>query len=204
MSKSVFYKCFIIVAVIFIFYSCAQNDKKNSNNNVSSEESEINMQEYLLKGKSIAIATKELLGKQLINAINAKGTDKALEFCNIKAIPLTDSMSVHLGAKIKRVSDKYRNPDNAANEMELEYIKQAQSEITQHGNAKPRIFEDHGKVIGYYPIVTNALCLQCHGNLETDINEATRTAINIKYPQDKATAYSINELRGIWVIEMEK
>lgn len=212
MNKLSYYSLLIALALIFIISSCLQIDKKKSNKDPNStvqkvefsEGSDMDTQEYLEKGKKIALATKEILAKNLVSAINTMGTDKALEFCNIEAIPLTDSMSVKLDAKIKRVSDKYRNPENAANEMELEYMKQAKSEIEKNGTAKPMIFEDGGKVIGYYPIVTNALCLQCHGHLETDIDEATRTAINNKYPQDKAIAYSLNELRGIWVIEMEK
>jgi len=59
-------------------------------------------------------------------------------------------------------------------------------------------------VIGYYPIVTNKMCMQCHGNPEMDIDTKTFEIIKKRYPDDKAIGYTINELRGIWVIEMEK
>lgn len=206
------YKLLITVLVIFIISSCAQNDKKKSNHKTNAEVSnvdipdtlDIDTQVYLTKGKSIAIATKDVLGKQLINAINTRGTDKALEFCNIKAIPLTDSMSIELNARVKRVTDKYRNPENAANEMELAYMKLAKQEIEKNGSATPKVFELDNHIIGYYPIVTNALCLQCHGNIDTDIKEATKLALQKNYPNDLATGYTVNELRGLWVIEMSK
>lgn len=154
------------------------------------------------KGLNIALATKAVLGKNLLNAIKTKGTDQALSFCNERAIPLTDSMAVELDAKIKRVSDKNRNPNNAANESELAYIQQAKSEIAADGKASPQIQEIDNKTIGYYPIMTNDMCLQCHGKPTENIDEKTLEVIQSKYPKDKAIGYSRNELRGIWVIEM--
>jgi hypothetical protein len=47
------------------------------------------------------------------------------------------------------------------------------------------------------------MCLQCHDNPETDIVPEVSTKINELYPEDKATGYASNELRGIWVIEMD-
>ena len=159
---------------------------------------------YLKKGKEIALGTKAVLGKNLLTAIKTKGTDKALAFCNEKAIHLTDSMSVELNAKVKRVSDKNRNPNNLANADELAYINEAKSALKTNGKAKPKIQEVGDKVIGYYPIVTNKMCMQCHGNPEMDIDTKTFEIIKKRYPDDKAIGYTINELRGIWVIEMEK
>lgn len=161
-------------------------------------------EDYLKEGMNIALATKAVLGKNLLNAIQTKGTDKALDFCNEKAVLLTDSMANELGASIKRVSDNNRNPNNLANEQELEYIINAKAEIAENGKAVPKVFEKDGKMVGYYPITTNAMCLQCHGKIETDINEKTLAAINKHYPEDKATGYSSDQLRGIWVIEMTK
>lgn len=161
-------------------------------------------QDYLKKGKEVALATKAVLGKNLLNAINTKGTDKALDFCNIKAIPLTDSMAVHLNAKIKRVSDNNRNPNNWANKKELEYINTAKAEIANNGKAKPKVQKIDNQIVGYYPIMTNNMCLQCHGNPKKDIDLKTFKMIKEKYPEDKAVGYSINQLRGIWVIQMDE
>jgi hypothetical protein len=48
-------------------------------------------------------------------------------------------------------------------------------------------------------IVSQPLCLQCHGS-ESDIAAETREAILAIYPDDKATGYRLNDLRGIWRI----
>ncbi|MBT8190256.1 MAG: DUF3365 domain-containing protein, partial [Bacteroidia bacterium] len=118
--------------------------------------------------------------------------------------PLTDSMSMRLNAKIKRVSDKNRNPENAANVEELAYIKQAKLDISENGNASPQTIEKESMIVGYYPIMTNQMCLQCHGNPGENIDEETLARIDNLYPADVARGYGPNELRGIWVVEMKK
>lgn len=55
-----------------------------------------------------------------MTAIQQKGTIAALDFCNVQAIPLTNSMSTHYNAVIKRVSDRNRNPN--INQTQRNYI----------------------------------------------------------------------------------
>lgn len=159
---------------------------------------------YLQRGKEYAMATKAVLGKNLLSAINSKGTEDALSFCNERAIPLTDSMQTSLGVNIKRASDNNRNPDNAATLDELEYILQSKKMLDNGQELKPQIHEKGNKMVGYYPILSNQMCLQCHGKPNDDIQLKTIKKIDKLYPNDKAKGYGVNELRGIWVIEMPK
>lgn len=171
----------------------------------TAQESEIDgdFVNYLQKGMDIAVATKAVLGKNLLSAIKTKGTAEALSFCNERAVVLTDSMSLEHNTRVKRVSDKNRNAINAANEMELAYIKHAHDVLASGGNIEPHVQELEGKMIIYYPILTNAMCLQCHGKPEEDIKPSTLSKLHMLYPQDKGVGYEENELRGIWVVEME-
>lgn len=155
-------------------------------------------------GQEIALKTKGVLGKNLLEALNAKGTENALSFCSTRAIPLTDSMAIALHARIKRVSDKNRNPENKANEAELAYIESTKMAIARGDKPKPQLTTLDEVQIGYYPIMTNKMCLQCHGQVEADISSSTLSKINSLYPDDLATGYSSDELRGIWVVEMDK
>lgn len=158
----------------------------------------------LEQGRNIALQTKAALGKNLMNAISTRGTEGALEFCSEKAFLLTDSMSKILGAKIRRVSDKNRSPLNAASGEELNYIKDAKASLIKGEPVKPGMQVKEGKHLGYYPIITEAMCLQCHGKPGSDISANTMAKLRQLYPNDKATGYGINELRGIWVVEMKK
>lgn len=159
---------------------------------------------YLENGKSLAMQTKASLGKNLALAINERDSDGAVEFCNTQAIPITDSMSVVLGAKIKRVSDKPRNSNNQANEAELAYINNWNAAKAKGEEHFPLLTELDGKMVGYYPIVTNQMCLQCHGTPEKEVNAKTLSKIKKLYPADKALGYSEEEIRGIFVVEMNK
>ncbi len=188
----------IIIGFTFLMFSC------NSAEKPTPEQSDYKAKMTLIeKGKQIALKTKAALGKNLVSAISTKGTEGALSFCSTQAIPITDSMSNELGVFIKRVSDKNRNPNNFANKSELEYIEKAKLALANGDELKPSLLSFNNKNIGYYPILTNALCLQCHGDTKTEITNSTLTKLNKLYPADKATGYRTNELRGIWVIEMK-
>ncbi len=148
-----------------------------------------------------ALGTKAVLGKNLMGAIQSKGTMHAMEFCNVQAMPLIDSMSTHFNAKIKRVSDKNRNPNNKANAEELQYIEKFKTDLVNKRESKPVVIEKGNMVQFYYPIPTNTMCLQCHG---TQIKPEVSKQILKLYPNDLAVGYSENEIRGIWSITFEK
>ncbi len=152
-------------------------------------------------GLDYALSTKKILGKNLMGAIQKKGTLHALEFCNTRAITLTDSMSTKHNATIKRVSDKNRNPNNKANIEELKYISQFKEQLAAKKEMKPIVLEKGHQVQFYYPIETNTMCLQCHGK---QIKPDVQKQILKLYPKDLAVGYSENEIRGIWSITFNK
>lgn len=155
-------------------------------------------------GRDIANKTKAELGKNLMAAVKNEGVVYAIDFCNTRALPLTDSMAVFLSAGVKRVSDKPRNPANTANKDELAYIAALKSAKTKGETLAPKVTERGGKMVGYYAIETNQMCLKCHGTPNKTIEPAAMKAILSKYPKDQATGYTDNEIRGIFVVEMEK
>jgi Protein of unknown function (DUF3365) len=160
--------------------------------------------DYAAEGKTIATETQAVLAKKLIAALKAGGPEYALQFCNLQAYPLTDSMAKIFNSSIKRVTDKTRNPGNQANEIELAYIEKLKTQMAKGEMPGSKMEELNGKMVGYYPIVTNKMCMQCHGKKEVDIMPATLKKLHQLYPADKATGYGENELRGLWVVEMNK
>ncbi|MFD0933551.1 DUF3365 domain-containing protein [Psychroflexus salinarum] len=161
-------------------------------------------QTYADIGMSYAKSTKATLGKNLMGAIQKEGVLHALSFCNVQAMPLTDSMSTKHNATIKRVSDKYRNPKNEANEEELKYISLYKQILENGEEPEPIVVEENEKVNFYYPIVTNDMCLKCHGTPDKEIQSETYERIKTLYPKDKAIGYNVNEVRGMWSINFDK
>lgn len=187
------YKHIISILIVLLFFpSC----KKSSNNKTNAQ--------YLEKGLQHAINAKNTLGKNLISAIQKNGSKEALSFCSLNAIKLTDSISKHEKVKIKRVSNKYRNSQNKPNTEEIKYIKKVEEQLSSKGIVTPQVSVSENSAIAFYPILTNDLCLQCHGVPLKDIPKQTFDKIKELYPNDLAINYKSNELRGIWVIEMEK
>jgi hypothetical protein len=65
------------------------------------------------------------------------------------------------------------------------------------------VLEKAGIAQFYYPIVTNTMCLQCHGKKDALQPELLRKLANL-YPADQAVGYAENEVRGIWSVRMKK
>lgn len=160
-------------------------------------------EQYKEKGIRIAMEAQKLLGLNLMREIQNNGTLEALEFCNLQAIPLTDSVAQNYEASIQRVTDRNRNPVNKANSEEKALIEVFKREMATGEEPEPIVKIQADSVQFYYPLVTNSLCLQCHGKQE-DMDYVVKEKILKLYPQDQATGYSENEIRGIWKIGFEQ
>ena len=155
-------------------------------------------------GLKYAMTTKAQLGKNLMGTIQNKGTEEAVAFCNIRAFPLVDSMAVIQKATIKRVSDKPRNSNNTASMNEMSHITTFKNDLASGKKMKPIIESiNNDSIQFYYPIITNKMCLQCHGEPNKDIKPAVLKKITDLYPTDKAIGYSENQVRGIWSVTMK-
>lgn len=204
MKKNAIVLFLAILSVILI--RCGNESANNSSGKTTTNvlEDTAVYNQYLSAGAGYASEAGKVLIKNLTEAISSNGSAYAVQFCNTRAIPLTDSMSsaLHL-LSLKRVSDRTRNPDNKANEQELGYIELLKTNMQNGESAKPKLMETDDKITGYYPIVTNTMCMNCHSD-KSKIDSKTLAKINELYPSDAATGYAENQLRGLWVIEMEK
>ena len=154
------------------------------------------------KGKMIAKMTKMELGKNLIQRIKQEGTLGAVTFCNLNALSITNKKMKDLNAKIKRATDKPRNPSNLASSTELKYINLFKEQL-KYKTVKPVIVKTQNIYHFYAPIITNRMCLQCHGRKGADINDKTYSKIKSLYPNDLAINYESNEIRGVFSISWE-
>lgn len=186
----------LILLSVTLITGCSAN-KQSSAPQLSEEE----LNTYLTAGKEHAVNTQKILAGNLIPAVQERGSAYAVAFCHLEAQTLTDSMATELKASIRRVTDQPRNPANQANHPQLEYIDEAKTLLSSGTDVPGKVFQDDNRVIGYYPIITNQLCMQCYGNPE-QIEANTLTKLKNLYPDDKATGYDTGELRGIWVVEM--
>jgi len=189
-------KSIVILASVVVAMGCQQQPKPKAVESTSLDYGEIGM-EY-------ASSTKAILGKNLVGTIKEKGTVAALEFCNFRAYPLTDSMALVHNAMIKRVSDKPRNPNNQASKEELQYLEGFKKQLMSGEEISPLVNTESEQVHFYYPIITNGMCLQCHGKMDEQIKPEVASRIDALYPDDKAKGYDVNQVRGMWSIVFDK
>ncbi len=186
----------ILFAGLIYFSGCKEKSKSDKETPSLATPSK----DYGEIGLKYANTTQAVLGKNLMGAIQKEGTLGALGFCNVQAYPLTDSMAVVHRARIKRVSDKPRNPMNKASAEERGYIEGFKRDLASGSNIEPIVKTDGDQVHFYSPIITNAMCLQCHGKPGEQVKPATMAKLLELYPSDVAIGYKENEVRGIWAI----
>lgn len=193
-----------IVVLFFSLYSC--NEGKKTKNTAVDEKTTsstvIDTAFYADRGLEYALNAQAILGKNLMQAMQKDGTIGALSFCNEKAYPLSDSMAVVQNVKLKRVSDKPRNPVNQATAEELNHIELYKNSIANQKTPEPLVTRSADEVQVYYPILTNGMCLQCHGTSK-NIEPNTLKKLTLLYPTDKALEYDLNEVRGMWRVTFD-
>lgn len=139
-----------------------------------------------------------VLSGRLMQAINEDGHAAAIHVCAMEADDLLGGVADAAGVSIRRVTDRPRNPANAASGRELEMLEMIRN--MAGGSEVPASIEQDRVV--WLPIrVAMPVCLACHGDPETDIAAETLAAIGEHYPLDRATGYSDGDLRGMWRVE---
>jgi len=180
-----------ILATLF-FASCNSVQQKATENGNS-----INTADFLQKGDTITALVQKVLLANVMTAMKTGGPVNAVSFCNIHAIPLTDSLAGEYNCIIQRVSDKYRNQANKLSEADADIL----AKMSSFNPMKPVLVSENGRMVYYKPIkIAMPACLKCHGSLGKEIDSKTLEIINQKYPNDLATGYKEGDLRGLWKI----
>lgn len=177
---------FFLLLIIVTFFSCNSKVSKETYSSIQ------------IKGNEISNLTQAALLSNVGKAIQKGGPQFAIEFCNLKASSIVDSLSQLGDYNISRVSIKNRNLENGLQGKQEKELW----EIFEKSNASDTIIQTSKKLV-YYKRINLALpaCLKCHGNTKSDINAATRDKLSELYPNDLATGYKLNDFRGLWKIE---
>jgi len=182
-----------LLMLIFLF-GCQNAAQKNS---LSPED----QAKYIQTGKRITSFSFKALSKEVIDAINAGGVQHAVDFCHLNANPLIDSLSKAYNAKIQRISDQPRNPQNQPDALDLAIIDAYKKQITAGQELQAHLENTGSEIIFYSPIIIlNPLCLNCHGEPGSTAEQVNIDFIKTKYPEDKAVGYKLGDLRGVWKI----
>jgi hypothetical protein len=185
---------FLAILSLLIITGCGEMQPKKS---LSPEQ----QAEYISMGKKITMQSFKALSSEVMQAIDAGGVEHAVSYCQVQANPLIDSLSKSYKADIHRVSDKFRNPANKPDALDAKIILTYRQQLEDGRELQPHLEYTGDKIIFYSPIIIpNPLCLQCHGEAGSTMQQQTFDYIKTRYPEDMATGYKLGDLRGVWKI----
>lgn len=208
-------KKIVIILSALVFGSCGTNERVSrevfEEVNKSMEIKKVNeadlIKEALKWGNEISQEAQEQLIAALQNAIAEKGVPGAIEFCNEQAFPILEEVSTKYHVNIRRASNDYRNPKDKPLDYEEMILDAFEYNLENELPVEPNIQKlEGGEVLHYAKVIQipGALCLNCHGNPETEISPETREKLKKLYPDDRATGHKTGDLRGMWSIRLPK
>ena len=177
------------IVLLFLRFACSPKLDKET------------YKKYQNSGQEITANVQAVLLSNVGKAIQTGGTEYAVEFCNLEASSIVDSLNGVFGCNISRVSAQNRNPLNALSTVQEKLMW----ELFANEQLADTVLQSGNDLVYYKPIRTGMpACLKCHGNPETDINAATKQKLEQLYPNDLATSYQLNDFRGLWKVEFKR
>ncbi len=156
---------------------------------------------HLEEARGVAATIPPKLLKVLQDEIQKAGPEAAISVCREKAPQMAKDLSEKTGWQIRRVSLKNRNPKAAPDAWEQEVLNDFDARAK--AGEKPATLE-RGEVVSVgnektyrymKALPTNELCLGCHGAAE-QMTPGIRAKLQALYPEDKATGYTVGQIRG--------
>lgn len=148
----------------------------------------------------------QTLGGKLKSAIKESGPESAISVCHDEAPKITAAISQEKDVKLRRVTFKSRNPDSVPDAWETKVLHDFEQRLA--GGALPATLE-YGEVVQNGDVrtfrymkglVMQGVCMTCHGTPET-MPAGVQAKLAEMYPNDQATGYLPNMLRGAISIE---
>lgn len=208
---------FTLFALTLFLSSCNQSTEVET---TSEEMDSLSEEEYTLTkeenehilhlGDSISNIAQSTLMQNVAMAMKEGGPVHAVDFCNLRAMPLTDSISKMHNVTIQRVTDKTRNPSNGlkteADQLAWESSLNAYNSLDPESPGPTHFVQNENNTSVYYKPIKIGMetCLKCHGEPGKQIDKLTEMMLNEKYPEDEAINYQLNDLRGMWKISFKE
>ena len=203
--------CFFIAVLISCGGEQSQLDSESLKEEMSNREikriseSDIMQRAYEL-GDEVATQAQIALGSKLKTAMQDGGPVSAIEFCNVNAYPLLDSLRLKYQVSIKRASFRTRNPQDSPTEMEALLLEAYQYNVENSLELKDNLQKlgDTAILFSRPIVLNNAMCLNCHGESGSEISDETLKKLEEFYPEDNARDHKLGDLRGMWSIVFER
>lgn len=160
---------------------------------------------WVADARAVAQSVPPKLLAALTQALERSGAEGAIAQCRVDAPQLAKAASEQTGWAVRRVSLRNRNPNAVPDAWERaaleDFDRRAAAGEKPATLERAEIVHEGGQPVYRYmrALPTQELCLQCHGAPER-MQPATLERLKQLYPQDKATGYTLGQIRGAMTI----
>lgn len=141
------------------------------------------------------------LGGELKKDLKELGPEGAITVCKEKAPKIAAAIAEEKGVKLRRVTTRNRNPKSVPDAWETKVLQDFEQRLAKGAMADSLEYhevvkEGDGRSFRYMKgLVIQEMCMTCHGTKET-IPDGVKAKLAAEYPNDQATGYLPNMLRG--------
>lgn len=156
---------------------------------------------WVSEARTLATTLPPKLLAVLVGEIEKGGPEHAIGACNEKAPQMARSASEQTGWQVRRVSLRERNPKAVPDAWERatleDFDRRAAAGESPATLERAEVMTQDGQAMQRYmrALPTQAVCVHCHGDA-TNLSPAVKERLQALYPADKATGYSVGQLRG--------
>lgn len=160
------------------------------------------LQALVEETKAVALGMQQQIAARLRAELEAGGVEGALAVCSTVAESAASRASRERGWRIARVSLKPRNPlvgfpdpweQRALLDFERRRARGEDPVLMEHFEI---VEEPAGRFLRYVKALpVMPLCMNCHGPLDS-LKPEVRDALQKDYPLDRATGFSVGQIRG--------
>lgn len=182
----------VLGAVAFLV-GCQQETPPDPDTTTAAVEEAVNSRQ-----RELALAAQkelfERLSGRLMEVMSQDGPVAAIDVCSQEALQITKQVGETHKVTIGRTSFRLRNDKNAPPTWAAELVEQRVAE--------PQFVDLQNDHLGaLLPIHLKPQCLLCHGPKD-DIADDVKQALATAYPNDQATGFAADELRGWFWVEV--
>lgn len=159
------------------------------------------MAQYQEESRKIVKEFASQLGGELQKEMKENGPVAAIKECRNVAPAIASEVSRKNGWNIGRKSLKTRNaalgmPDAWEQKVLADFEKRMEKENPANMEFAEVVTEPQGKFFRYMKAIpVQDVCLKCHGTDDT-MAPNVKDALKAEYPHDKATGYTLGQIRG--------
>lgn len=163
---------------------------------VTSKELDLTMNEIAQAANKLMTRLQGTLKSSIANV----GSAGSIQICSEQAPQIAHTVFLETGVRVGRATLKKRNHENRPPQWVSDWLRQ-----TNKDGSPPLAedFRDEKNARYLRPIYIQQVCLKCHGSRQS-MSLELRQKIRDIYPEDQATGYRLNDLRGVLWAELGK